>query len=146
MRTTFVKKEQFPSEWFVVDASGMTLGRLASRVAYKLMGKGKPTYSRHQDLGDHVVVVNAEKVRVTGSKAATKTYFHYTGYPGGAKFTSFAELIEKKPGEVIKHAVKGMLPHSRLGREMFRKLHVHAGPKHPHTAQNPKPWKSEEFV
>ena len=146
MRTTFVKTEQFPAEWLLVDATGMTLGRLASRVAYRIMGKGKPGYSRHQDIGDHVVVVNAEKIRVTGSKAATKTYFRYSGYPGGARFTSFKELMEKKPEEVIRHAVTGMLPHSKLGRQMARKLHVHRGPKHPHAAQNPKPWKSDKLM
>jgi large subunit ribosomal protein L13 len=146
MRTTFVKKEQFPAEWLLVDAAGMTLGRLASRVAYKLMGKGKPGYSPHQDIGDHVVVVNAEKIRVTGSKADTKTYFRYSGYPGGAKFTSFKELIEKHPEEVLRHAVRGMLPHSRLGRQMFKKFHVHKGPGHPHAAQNPKPWRPDKFM
>ncbi|MCX5801158.1 MAG: 50S ribosomal protein L13 [Candidatus Eisenbacteria bacterium] len=146
MKTSIAKKEQFPAEWLVVDAAGMILGRLASRVAYRLMGKGKPAFSPHQDLGDHVVVVNAEKIRVTGSKVSTKTYFRYSGYPGGAKFTSLKELLETKPEEVIRHAVKGMLPHSKLGRQMFKKLHVHKGPKHPHAAQNPKPWTSEEFV
>ncbi len=140
MRTVCVKKEDVPSEWLVVDAMGMTLGRLSSRIAYMLMGKGKPAYSRHQDVGDHVVVVNAEKVRLTGSKAETKTYFRYSGYPGGAKFTSFKELMSKEPEEVVRHAVKGMLPRTKLGRQMFKKLHVYRGPDHPHTAQKPRVW------
>jgi len=140
MRTTVVKREDFPAEWLVVDAMNLTLGRLASRIAYMLMGKGKTGYSHHQDLGDHVVVINAEKVRLTGSKAETKTYFRYSGYPGGAKFTSFKELIAKQPEEVIRHAVKGMLPHSKLGRKMYKKLHVYRGPDHPHSAQRPKVW------
>ncbi|KPJ59899.1 MAG: 50S ribosomal protein L13 [Latescibacteria bacterium DG_63] len=140
MRTSFVKREECPAEWFLVDADGLTLGRLASRVAYVLMGKGKPGFSRHQDVGDHVVVVNAEKVRVTGTKAETKTYFRHTGYPGGGKYTSLRELMTQEPEEVLKHAVKGMLPHTKLGKQMFRKLHVYRGPEHPHVAQSPKPW------
>jgi large subunit ribosomal protein L13 len=140
MRTTFVKREDFPAEWLVVDAAGMTLGRLSSRIAYVLMGKGKPGYSQQTDIGDHVVVINAEKVHLTGSKAETKTYFRFSGYPGGAKFTSFKELIEKDPEEVLMHAVKGMLPHSRLGRKIFKKLHVYRGASHPHSAQKPRVW------
>jgi large subunit ribosomal protein L13 len=140
MRTSFVKKEDFPPEWLLVDAKGITLGRLASRIAYVLMGKGKPGRSRHQDLGDHVVVVNAGKVRVTGTKVESKTYFRHTGYPGGVKYTSLKELMENEPEEVIRRAVKGMLPHTKLGRQMFRKLHVYKGPDHPHAAQSPKPW------
>ncbi|MBN1504911.1 MAG: 50S ribosomal protein L13 [Candidatus Eisenbacteria bacterium] len=140
MRTSFVKRENVPVEWLVVDAAGMTLGRLSSRIAYALMGKGKPGFSRQTDIGDHVVVVNAEKVRLTGSKAETKTYFRFSGYPGGAKFTSYKELIQKEPEEVLMHAVKGMLPHNRLGRKMAKKLHVYRGPGHPHSAQNPRAW------
>jgi len=140
MRTVFVKRENVPAEWLVVDAAGMTLGRLSSRIAHALMGKGKPEFSRQSDVGDHVVVINAEKVHLTGSKAETKTYFRFSGYPGGAKFTSFKELIEKDPEEVLMHAVKGMLPHNRLGRKLFKKLHVYKGPSHPHSAQNPRTW------
>jgi large subunit ribosomal protein L13 len=140
MRTTFVKKEEFPAEWLIVDAAGLTLGRLSSRIAHVLMGKGKPGFSRQQDIGDHVVVINAEKVRLTGSKAETKTYFRFSGYPGGAKFTSFRELMEKEPEQVLEHAVKGMLPHNRLGRQMAKKLHVYRGPAHPHAAQKPREW------
>ncbi|MFH0778359.1 MAG: 50S ribosomal protein L13 [Candidatus Eisenbacteria bacterium] len=140
MRTTFVKKEDFAAEWLLVDAAGMTLGRLASRIAHCLMGKGKPAFSRHQDLGDYVVVVNAEKVRLTGSKLEQETYFRHSGYPGGAKYTPLSELMEKKPEEVLRRAVKGMLPHNRLGRQMFQKLHVYKGPRHRHAAQGPKAW------
>ncbi|UCF77693.1 MAG: 50S ribosomal protein L13 [Candidatus Eiseniibacteriota bacterium] len=146
MRTCFMKREDCPAEWLLVDADGMTLGRLASRVAYMLMGKGKPAYRRHQDMGDHVVVVNAEKIRVTGAKSETKTYFRHTGYPGGARYTSFKDLMEKEPEEILRRAVKGMLPHTKLGGQMFRKLHVYRGAEHPHAAQSPKPWSPGKLI
>ncbi len=130
-------KEDVQQTWYVVDANGKTLGRLATKVANILRGKNNPRFTPHTDTGDFVVVVNAGKVKVTGKKAETKVYFHHTGYPGGATFTKYKELIEKKPEAVIEHAVKGMLPKTRLGARLFTKLKVYAGEEHPHTAQKP---------
>jgi len=128
------------SNWFVVDAQDYTLGRLASRVATVLRGKHKPIYSPHLDHGDHVVVINAEKVQITGRKLEKKTYFRYTGYIGGGRTTTLQELMAKAPEEVILKAVRGMLPKTRLGRSMIRKLKIYAGDKHPHAAQGPVPF------
>jgi len=125
--------------WYLVDARDYTLGRLASRVACVLRGKHKPVYSPHLDHGDHVVVINAEKVRLTGRKLETKTYFRHTGYFGGGRTTTLKRMMERKPEEVIRLAVKGMLPKNRLGRQMIGKLRIHAGEKHPHQGQNPRP-------
>ncbi|RQW07786.1 MAG: 50S ribosomal protein L13 [Calditrichaeota bacterium] len=125
-------------EWFVVDAQEYVLGRMATNIARLLRGKNKPGFAPHQDLGDFVIVINAEKVKLTGKKSEQKTYFRHTGYPGGSKFTSFREMIEKHPERVIEHAVRLMLPKNVLGRQMLKKLKVYAGDQHPHQAQNPK--------
>ena len=130
-------REDVPQKWYVVDANGKTLGRLATKVASILRGKNSAKSTPHNDTGDFVVVVNASKVRVTGKKAETKVYFHHTGYPTGATYTKYKELIEEKPEVVIEHAVKGMLPKNRLGARLFTKLKVYAGSDHPHTAQKP---------
>ena len=126
-------------EWFVVDATDQTLGRLASDIAQILRGKHKPTYAPHVDGGDFVVVVNAEKVAVTGNKALQKRYFRHSGYPGGLREMSFEQMRERYPDRVIQGAVRGMLPKNKLGRKMLSKLKVYAGPEHPHAAQKPQP-------
>jgi large subunit ribosomal protein L13 len=138
MKTFSAKAEEVTRDWFVVDAADKTLGRLASEIAHRLRGKHKAEYTPHVDTGDYIVVVNAEKVRVTGAKATGKIYHHHTGYPGGLKSISFEKLIEKAPERVIQGAVKGMLPRNPLGRAMFKKLKVYAGSEHPHTAQQPQ--------
>jgi large subunit ribosomal protein L13 len=125
-------------KWYVVDAENQILGRMASRIAYILKGKNKTYYSPHQDTGDFVIVVNAEKIKVTGNKLRDKVYYHHTGYPGGQKQMSLGRMLEKKPERVIELAVKRMLPKNSLGRRMFRKLKVYTGPKHPHIAQQPE--------
>tara|TARA_R110000823_G_scaffold91174_3_gene201108 strand:+ start:25977 stop:26405 length:429 start_codon:yes stop_codon:yes gene_type:complete len=138
MKTYSAKAEEVTRDWFVVDASEKTLGRLASEIAHRLRGKHKAEYTPHVDTGDYIVVVNAEKVRVTGAKATDKMYNHHTGYPGGLKSISFEKQIIKAPERVIQSAVKGMLPRNPLGRAMFRKLKVYAGSEHPHAAQQPR--------
>jgi len=125
--------------WFVVDATDLPLGRLSAEIAKVLRGKHKPTFAPHMDMGDHVIVVNAEKVAITGSKATDKRYYRHSGYPGGLSEKSFEEMREKFPERIIEAAVKGMLPKNRLGRAMYRKLRVYAGADHPHGAQDPKP-------
>nr|WP_246167931.1 50S ribosomal protein L13 [Thermosulfurimonas marina] len=127
-------------EWYVVDASGKTLGRLASEIAKRLRGKHRPEFAPHLDLGDFVVVINAEKVRLTGKKLDQKIYWRHSGYMGGLKLRTARQMLEKKPEEVIRLAVKRMLPKNRLGRKLLKKLKVYAGPEHPHQAQNPKPF------
>lgn len=122
----------------MIDAEGKVLGRLASEIAKILRGKHKPHYSPHLDTGDHVVVINAEKIKVTGKKSSQKVYYHHTGYPGGLRSVSYAKLLQERPERVLEHAVKGMLPHNRLGRKMFKKLRVYAGSDHPHQAQRPE--------
>jgi large subunit ribosomal protein L13 len=129
--------------WLVVDATGQTLGRLATRIATTLRGKHKPEYTPHVDTGDFVIVVNAEKVAVTGNKRADKRYYRHTGYPGGIKERTLQEMLDRRPEEVIRHAVKGMLPRNRLGRKQLTKLKVYAGPDHPHAAQKPAPMEIE---
>ncbi|MEM7575249.1 MAG: 50S ribosomal protein L13 [Bacteroidota bacterium] len=124
--------------WLVIDAEGEVVGRMASQIAHLLRGKHKPNFTPHVDCGDHVIVINAEKVRFTGQKMTAKTYLRHTGYPGGQRSTTPADLLSRKPFAVIETAVKGMLPKNRLGRAMFRKLHVYAGPEHPHAAQKPE--------
>ena len=138
MKTFSAKPETVKRDWFVVDAEGKTLGRLATEVASRLRGKHKPEYTPHVDTGDYIVVVNAEKVRVTGRKATDKMYHRHTGYIGGLKSMSFEKLIDHKPEMVIELAVKGMLPKGPLGRAMYGKLKVYAGSEHPHAAQQPK--------
>lgn len=125
-------------KWYVVDADGMTLGRLASEVAKILRGKNKPIFTPHMDTGDYVIIVNAEKVKVTGKKLDQKVYYHHSGYVGGLKETTLKEKLAKKPEQVIELAVKGMLPKGPLGRQMYRKLFVYAGPEHNHAAQKPE--------
>ncbi len=125
-------------KWYVVDATGYTLGRMASEVAKVLRGKNKPVFTPHVDTGDYVVIVNAEKIKVTGKKLDQKIYYHHSEYVGGMKETTLREMLDKKPEKVIEHAVKGMLPKGPLGRQMFTKLHVYAGPEHPHAAQKPE--------
>ncbi len=124
--------------WYVIDAEGKTLGRLASEIARVLRGKNKPQYTPHVDVGDFVVVVNAEKVVVTGKKAEQKVYRRHSGYPGGMKETSYERMLERRPGEILRKAVYGMMPKSRLARQQMRKLKIYAGPEHPHAAQNPQ--------
>ena len=137
MKTLSAKPSAVIHDWYVVDAADKTLGRLASEIAHRLRGKHKAEYTPHVDTGDYIVVVNAEKIRVTGNKATGKIYHHHTGYPGGLKSISFEKLIDKAPERVIQGAVKGMLPKNPLGRAMFKKLKVYAGTEHPHTAQQP---------
>jgi large subunit ribosomal protein L13 len=139
MKTFSAKPDSVRREWCVVDASGKVLGRLATEIARRLRGKHKPTYTPHVDTGDYVVVVNAEKVQVTGRKTDAKMYYRYSGYQSGLKAVSFRGLREKHPERIIKHAVRGMLPRNSLGRAMLKKLKVYAGPEHRHQAQNPKP-------
>ncbi len=124
--------------WLVVDATGQTLGRLATRIADTLRGKHKPTYTPHIDTGDFVIVINAEKISVTGNKRTDKRYYRHSGYPGGLRSRSFEEMLERRPEEVIRLAVKGMLPRNRLARKQLTKLKVYAGPEHPHQAQQPR--------
>ena len=138
MKTFSAKASEVQRDWFVIDATGKTLGRMATEIARRLRGKHKPEYTPHVDTGDYIVVVNAEKVAVTGNKAKDKIYHSHTGYPGGLKSISFEKLIDRAPERTIESAVKGMLPRNPLGREMFRKLKVYAGSDHPHTAQQPK--------
>jgi len=138
MTTVSTKPADVQREWFVVDAEGKTLGRMATEIALRLRGKHKPEYTPHVDTGDYIVVINAEKVAVTGKKASDKMYHAHTGYPGGLKSISFEKLIEKAPERTIQSAVKGMLPKGPLGRAMFKKLKVYAGNEHPHAAQQPK--------
>ena len=138
MKTMSAKPHLVKREWFVVDADGKTLGRLATEIARRLRGKHKPEYTPHVDTGDYVVVVNAEKVRVTGRKAQDKMYHRHSEFPGGLKSMNFSDLMERKPTQAIELAVKGMMPRNPLGRAMLSKLKVYAGPEHPHTAQQPQ--------
>ena len=139
MKTYVTKPKSVEPGWFIVDAEGKTLGRLASRIAVILRGKHKPTFSPAVDVGDFVIVVNAEKIRVTGRKMQQKKYYRHSGYPGGLSEITLADQLERHPTRVIKLAVRGMLPRNRLGRKMLKKLKVYAGPDHPHQAQQPKP-------
>ena len=138
MKTHVVKASQIERHWLLVDAEGQVLGRLASRVADLLRGKGKPNYTPHLDLGDHVIITNAAKVKITGRKPQEKTYIRYSGYPGGLKVKSMREILEHRPESVVMRAVRGMLPHTKLGRQQLRKLRVYAGSEHPHVAQAPE--------
>lgn len=138
MTTFTAKPESVKRDWYVVDAEGKTLGRLATEIALRLRGKHKPEYTPHVDTGDYIVVINCEKVTVTGRKAENKMYYRHTGFPGGIREINFEKLIARKPEMVIEKAVKGMLPKGPLGRAMFRKLKVYAGSEHQHAAQQPK--------
>ena len=139
MKTWNAKPHEVERRWYLVDAEGETLGRLSTRIADLLRGKGKPTFTPHVDTGDFVVVVNAEKVVVTGKKLEQKRYYRHSGYPGGLRSRTLAEQLERRPTEVLRKAVKGMLPRNRLARRQITKLKVYAGPEHPHEAQNPQP-------
>ena len=139
MKTWNAKPNELERRWYVVDADGQILGRLATRIADTLRGKRKPEYTPHVDTGDFVVVVNAEKVAVTGKKLEQKRYYRHSGYPGGLKERTLAEQLERRPTEVLRVAVKGMLPRNRLARQQITKLKIYAGPEHPHEAQKPEP-------
>ena len=138
MNTYMANPDKIERKWYVVDAEGQTLGRLASEVAKVLRGKNKPVYTPHVDTGDYVIVVNAEKVKVTGKKLDQKIYYHHSDYVGGMKETTLKEMLNKHPERVVEYAVKGMLPKGPLGRSMIKKLHVYAGPEHNHAAQKPE--------
>ena len=137
-KTVSVNKVSAPKEWVVIDATDLVVGRLASQVAKILRGKHKPSFTPNSDCGDNVIIVNAEKVRFTGNKLTDKVYVRHTGYPGGQRFATPADMLKRKPFFVVEKAVKGMLPKNRLGAELFRNLHVYAGAEHPHEAQQPK--------
>ena len=139
MTTVFAHPEKVRRDWYVVDASGKTLGRLATQLAFRLRGKHKPQYTPHVDTGDHIIVINAEKIAVTGNKLTDKVYYWHTGAIGGIKSRTLDKMLAQNPERVIEMAVKGMLPKNPLGRAMFKKLHVVAGAKHAHAAQQPKP-------
>ncbi len=141
MSSTYMAKPQdIERKWYVIDAEGKTLGRLASEAASILRGKNKPVFTPHMDTGDYVIIINAEKVQVTGKKRKEKIYKRHTGYPGGLREITFEKLQEKDPEEIIRHAVKGMMPNGKLGRQMYKKLKVYAGPEHRHAAQKPEVW------
>lgn len=137
-KTLSVNKENSSKEWVVIDATDLILGRLASRVAILLRGKNKPNFTPNADCGDNVIIINADKIRLTGKKLTDKVYVRHTGYPGGQRFATPKDLLERKPLAVLEHAVKGMLPKNRLGDELFRNLYLYVGNEHPHEAQNPK--------
>jgi len=137
MSTLFPSKNNMQRSWYVLDAQDVVLGRLATKVAMMLMGKHKPTYTPFIDTGDHVVVINADKVRLTGNKEEDKNYYRHTGYPGGLKTTTAKKMRQTRPERMIELAIQGMLPKSKMGKQMYRKLNVYAGPKHPHQAQQP---------
>ncbi len=141
MRTTYMAKpNEVERKWYIIDAEGKTLGRLASEAASILRGKHKPQFTPHVDTGDFVIIINAEKIQVTGNKLRDKFYYRHSGYPGGLKKTSLNDMLRKRPERVIEHAVYGMLPKNRLGNALKRKLKVYAGPEHPHAAQQPEVW------
>jgi large subunit ribosomal protein L13 len=144
MKTYSAKPGEITREWYLVDAEGKTLGRLATQIADTLRGKRKPQYTPHVDTGDFVIVVNAEKIRVTGNKLDQKRYYRHSGYPGGLRSRTLREQLDRRPTEVLRVAVKGMLPKNRLARQQITKLKIYAGPEHPHEAQNPKPLESDQ--
>jgi len=139
VRTISAREQDIQRDWYVVDAQGQTLGRLATRVATILRGKHKPIFTPHVDCGDYVVIINAEKIHTTGQKMTQKKYYRHSGYPGGLREIALKDQLQKFPNRVLESAVRGMLPKNRLGRKMFHKLKVYAGPNHPHEAQQPKP-------
>ena len=146
MKSYMAKNDEVAQKWLLVDADGIVLGRMAARIAPILMGKHKPTYTPHVDTGDYVVVVNADKIRVTGRKAEQKEYDYYTHFPGGHKYVSFADMLKSKPEKVVELAVRRMLPKNRLGRQMLKKLKVYAGPEHPHAAQQPQTYEIKQVA
>ena len=139
MKTFSAKPHEVKREWFVIDAQDKVLGRVAAEIAHRLRGKHKPEYTPHVDTGDYIIVINADKLRVTGNKALDKKYYRHSGYPGGIKGTSLQTMLATKPDEVLRKAVRGMLPRNTLGRAMLKKLKIYAGGEHPHAAQNPAP-------
>jgi large subunit ribosomal protein L13 len=144
MKTYSAKPGEITREWYLVDAEGKTLGRLATQIADTLRGKRKPQYTPHVDTGDFVIVVNAEKIHVTGNKLDQKRYYRHSGYPGGLRSRTLREQLDRRPTEVLRVAVKGMLPKNRLARQQITKLTIYAGPEHPHEAQNPKPLEPDQ--
>ncbi|MCK9560399.1 MAG: 50S ribosomal protein L13 [Candidatus Marinimicrobia bacterium] len=138
-KTSFPKLTEIKQDWYVIDADGIVLGRLASQVAAILRGKNKPYFTPHLDTGDFVVIINADKIRLTGRKAEFKTYFTHSGYLGSERFLQYKDVLQNSPEKIVERAIKGMLPHNALGRQLFRKLKVYRGPEHPHQAQQPKP-------
>src|SRR5216117_1234065 len=144
MKTYSAKPGEIAREWYVVDADGQTLGRLATRIADTLRGKGKPQFTPHVDTGDFVIVINAEKIRVTGNKLDQKRYYRHSGYPGGIRSRTLREQLDRRPEEVLRTAVRGMLPKNRLARRQLMKLKIYAGAEHPHEAQSPKPLEVED--
>ena len=142
MKTISAREQDIQRDWYVVDAQGETLGRLATRVATILRGKHKPNFTPHVDCGDYVIIVNAKKIHVTGQKMVQKKYYRHSGYPGGLREVVLRDQLQKFPERVLENAVRGMLPKNKLGRQMFRKLKVYAGPDHPHQAQQPKTWEN----
>ena len=144
MKTYYAKPLEVEREWVVIDATDQVLGRVAAKAAHILKGKHKPQYTPHVDTGDFVIIVNADKIRMTGTKATSKEYYRHSGFPGGLKMETFAEAMQKHPERVIEHAVKGMLPKNPLGRKQGKKLKVYVGPEHPHAAQKPREIKMEE--
>ncbi len=144
MKTYIPRKEEIKRKWYLIDAEGQILGRLAVKIAKILAGKEKPIYTPHLDVGDFVIVINAEKIKVTGNKEEKKVYYHHSGYPGGLKKKTYEQLLKEKPQRIIKEAVKGMLPKNKLGRRMFKKLKVYKGREHPHQAQKSVPLNSEK--
>lgn len=139
MKTYSPKASEIQRDWYVVDAEGMTLGRMATEVARVLRGKHKPTFAPHMDTGDFVIVVNADKIVLTSNKAKTKNVYHHSGYPGGLRTRAYGDALQRRPADTVKASIVGMLPHNRLGRAQARKLKVYAGPTHPHAAQQPAP-------
>ena len=146
MRTYSPKPSDIERKWYVIDATDIVLGRLASQVAVLLRGKHKPTYAPHMDMGDYVIVVNAEKIALTGSKREDKMAYHHSGFPGGLRAVNYAELLETHPERAIEKAVQGMLPKNRLARQQIQKLKVYAGPEHPHASQNPEPFELTQIA
>lgn len=140
MKSFVAKPHEVERKWYIIDAEGKTLGRLATEAASILRGKKKPTFTPHVDTGDYVIVINAEKIEVTGNKRKDKVYKHHTGYPGGLREITFEKLQAKKPEEIIRHAIKGMIPDGKLGRQVYKKLKVYAGTAHKHEAQKPEVW------
>ena len=146
MRTYSPKAGELQHEWYVIDATDVVLGRLASQAATLLRGKHKPTFAPHVDGGDFVIIINADKVALTGNKLKQKHAYHHSGYPGGLKATTYAELLETDPRRAVEKAVKGMLPHNKLGRQVIKKLKVYSGPSHPHAAQQPQPYEISQVA
>ncbi len=140
MKSYMARPKEVERKWYVIDAEGKTLGRLAAEISRLLRGKNKPQYTPHVDVGDFVVVVNAEKVEVSGRKAEQKVYRWHTGYPGGLRERSYKQMLQKKPEEILRQAVRGMMPKTRLGRRQLKKLKIYAGPEHPHAGQTPEPY------